>query len=270
VWYNGSLLVSGGGGGGTTSNVPLIASNIVANGASNNYLWDVVQGFSNTFIGTSAANGSNVFIGNQGAGRVNLQGNVWYNGSALSSGTNIGTGAASNNTVILGTLGQTTTTLNGGSLVLTNYGPTILTTSTIASGGPARVLGIPMVMTMALSTDTGTVYASTTPVTWLRNPMPWTLYGVRAHLYTPGTTATSVDIRFVPSATQIPTNSSAGTSLFSTLLTVAANKQSSCETGNTPMVLGTTTFADDTGFAFFVNPGSGAAGLKLSLYYYVY
>lgn len=261
LWSN---ITSLGGGGNTFS-----TSNLVTN-SPNAYLWNTMIPNSNTFIGTNTGVGSNVYIGSQGFGRVNLQGNVWYNGSPLSSSTTIGTGAVSNNTVTIGTSGQTTTTISGGSLVLTNYAPTITTTSTIASGGAARVTGLPMVMTLSLSTDTGTVYGSTTPVTWIRNPFPWTLYGVRAHLYTPGTSVTTIDIRSVASGTQIPTSSVAGTSIFSTLLTIAANKQSSCEAGNTAMALGTTQFADDTGFAFFVTPGTGAAGLKVSLYYYVY
>ena len=185
--------------------------------------------------------------------------------------TNIGTSATA--AITLGATLQNMTIQNN---QLTFTGISGLTpTTTIASGGPAKCLGLPMIAVYALSAETTAIATSTTPATWWRIPLPWKIIGVRASLYTAGSTATTIDIRTVASGTAMPTSVAGGTSIFTTALTIASTKQSSCESGNTAYALttaaSTTGIADDSGFAVFITgAGTGSAGLKLNLYYTIY
>ena len=84
----------------------------------------------------------------------------------------------------------------------------------------------------------------------------------------------TIDIRYVLSGTPIPTSVGGGTSIFTTALTIDATKPSSV-TSAASAVLTTTAstngLADDTGLAFFVTgAGTGAAGLKVIIYYITY
>jgi hypothetical protein len=58
-----------------------------------------------------------------------------------------------------------------------------------------------------------------------------------------------------------------GTTIFSTTLTIDANEKTST-TAATPAVLSTTTFADDDEITMDIDvAGTGAKGLKVTLYY---
>ena len=58
-----------------------------------------------------------------------------------------------------------------------------------------------------------------------------------------------------------------GVSIFSTLLSIDANEKTSV-TAATPAVLSTTTFADDDELTFDIDvAGTGAKGLKVTLYH---
>jgi hypothetical protein len=188
------------------------------------------------------------------------------------SNVNIATGVAGGvSNVIIGTNSNTTTTING-TLVYGNTTP-ILSNVVVASGGPARVLGVPLTSVVVLSGETNALVVSTTPAAWFRTPYPWRILGVRGSVYTPSTSGNiTVDIRQVASGTIIPTSNTVGTSIFTNVLTIDANRPSSILSTNVSAITTTIplSIADDTGLAFFITgAGTGAAGLKVVIYYAV-
>ena len=111
-------------------------------------------------------------------------------------------------------------------------------------------------MTIALSDETTSITTGTAKVTF-RVPYAITLYQIpRASLATASTSGNpAIDIN------------KNGASIFSTTLTIDANEKTSV-TAATPAVLSTTTFADDDEISMDVDTaGTGAKGLKVTLYY---
>jgi hypothetical protein len=138
--------------------------------------------------------------------------------------------------------------------------------------GSSKVLGMPQEMCIALTSETGAVAVSSAPAAHFRIPRAWRILGVRANLYNASTSGSvSIDIRSVATGVTIPTSISAGTSIFTTPLSIDSTRMSSV--GSTTGAVLTTAantagLSDDTGMGIFVTgAGTGAAGLKLILYY---
>lgn len=111
-------------------------------------------------------------------------------------------------------------------------------------------------MTIALSDETTTITTGTAKVTF-RVPYAITLYQLpRASLATASSSGNpAIDIN------------KNGASIFSTTLTIDANEKTSV-TAATSAVLSTTTFADDDEVTMDIDTaGTGAKGLKVTLYY---
>jgi hypothetical protein len=227
----------------------------------------------------TASGSATLNIGNMGPLSTNLRGNavsITGNTSLTLTGSqiNISTGATAANTLILGgTSGFTNHNIAGNSLTLTGISQNISSISALALGA-SRMLGLPQEMCIALTSELGAVTVSTTPAAHFRVPRPWRIrLGVRANLYTPSTTgAVTIDIRSVASAINNPTSASGGTSIFTTLLTIDATRNSSI--GSAAAAVLTTaannSLNDDSGLAIFCTAaGTGAAGLKIILYYSV-
>jgi hypothetical protein len=111
-------------------------------------------------------------------------------------------------------------------------------------------------LTVALSDETTSITTGTAKVTF-RAPHAMTLYQIpRASLATASTSG-------IP---EIDINKN-GTTIFGTRLTIDANEKTSV-TAATPAVLSTTTFADDDEISMDIDvAGTGAKGLKVTLYY---
>ena len=111
-------------------------------------------------------------------------------------------------------------------------------------------------MTIALSDETTAITTGTGKITF-RAPHAMTLNQLpRASLATASTSGNpAIDIN------------KNGVSIFSTTLTIDANEKTSV-TAATPAVLSTTTFADDDEISMDIDTaGTGAKGLKVTLYY---
>lgn len=164
-------------------------------------------------------------------------------------------------------------TFNIGQLTFNHLTTGFTPTAVIGSGGPAKCIGLPMVASYDLTSQTGAVTVSAAPVASFRLPLPWKILGVRATLYTPSTAgAVTINIVTVASGTTVAKLVGNGTSIFGTTLTIAASRQSSCEVGNTPYTLTSDPLdlADNSGVSIFVtSAGTGASGLKLIIYYSV-
>ncbi len=111
-------------------------------------------------------------------------------------------------------------------------------------------------LTVALSDETTSITTGTAKVTF-RAPHAMTLYQIpRASLATASTSG-------IP---EIDINKN-GTTIFGTRLTIDANEKTSV-TAATPAVLSTTTFSDDDEITMDIDvAGTGAKGLKVTLYY---
>ena len=111
-------------------------------------------------------------------------------------------------------------------------------------------------MTVALSDETTAITTGTGKITF-RAPHAMTLNQLpRASLSTASSSGNP--------AVNIKKN---GTTIFSTTLTIDANEKTSV-TAATPAVLSTTTFADDDEITMDIDTaGTGATGLKVTLYY---
>ena len=142
--------------------------------------------------------------------------------------------------------------------------------SSIATISNAPIRGLPQVAVFALSSETGAIAVSSTPATWFRIPYPWRIIGVRASLYTAGSTATTINIFSVAQGVAVPT-SATGTSIFSTALTIDATRTSSIGSATNAVLTtaaNTTGLADDSGLSVFItSAGTSATGLKLLIYY---
>ena len=162
------------------------------------------------------------------SGYTGSQGNIGYTGSAS---TIIGyTGSAS---TIIGYTGSQGNVGYTGSQGITDY-----------------------TMTVALSDEATAITTGTAKVTF-RAPFAMTLYQIpRASLSTASTSGNpAIDIN------------KNGVSIFSTTLTIDANEKTSV-TAATAAVLSTTSIADDDEITMDIDTaGTGAKGLKVTLYY---
>lgn len=129
-----------------------------------------------------------------------------------------------------------------------------LTNKTIS--GANNTISINESMTLAVSDESTAITTGTAKITF-RAPFAMTLYQLpRASLSTASTSG-------IP-AIDINKN---GASIFSTVLTIDANEKTSV-TAATAAVLSTTTFADDDEITVDIDTaGTGAKGLKVTLYY---
>jgi len=129
-----------------------------------------------------------------------------------------------------------------------------LTNKTIS--GANNTISINESMTLAVSDESTAITTGTAKITF-RAPFAMTLYQLpRASLSTASTSGIpTIDIN------------KNGTSIFSTVLTIDANEKTSV-TAATAAVLSTTTFADDDEITVDIDTaGTGAKGLKITLYY---
>lgn len=134
----------------------------------------------------------------------------------------------------------------------TNFFGSFLLNGTNVIFGPAAYGGV---YEFALSDETTAITTGAAKVSW-RAPFAMTLIDVRASLST-------------VSSSGIPTVNikEAGTTIFSTKLTIDANELTST-TAAVPYVFSDTTIADDALVTFDIDvAGTGAAGLKVKLYY---
>lgn len=121
----------------------------------------------------------------------------------------------------------------------------------------ATIVGLPTqaeFMTIAVGDETTAITTGTAKVTW-RMPFAFTLTAVRASLTTASSSGTlTVDIN------------EAGTSVLSTKLTIDANELTST-TAATAAVISDSAIADDALMTIDIDTaGTGAAGLKVTLY----
>lgn len=129
-----------------------------------------------------------------------------------------------------------------------------LTNKTIS--GANNTISVNESMTLAVSDESTAITTGTAKITF-RAPFAMTLYQLpRASLSTASTSGIpTIDIN------------KNGTSIFSTVLTIDANEKTSV-TAATAAVLSTTTFADDDEITVDIDTaGTGAKGLKVTLYY---
>lgn len=129
-----------------------------------------------------------------------------------------------------------------------------LTNKTIS--GANNTISVNESMTLAVSDESTAITTGTAKITF-RAPFAMTLYQLpRASLSTASTSGIpTIDIN------------KNGTSIFSTVLTIDANEKTSV-TAATAAVLSTTTFADDDEITVDIDTaGTGAKGLKITLYY---
>ena len=141
--------------------------------------------------------------------------------------------------------------LVGSAYVKANSGATFANAAFTTANSSANLS-----MTVALSDETTAITTGTAKVTF-RVPYAMTLYQLpRASLATASTSG-------IP---EVDINKN-GSTIFTTRLTIDANEKTSV-TAATPAVLSTTTFADDDEVTFDIDvAGTGAKGLKVTLYY---
>jgi hypothetical protein len=199
--------------------------------------------------------GNSAFIANASSGTLfstlftgtlttNAQPNITSIGTltTLTSGTH--TISANANITMSGSLSQ----VSGANLVSATY--------ISGDGSLLTNLKANSFMTVALSDEATAITTGVGKVTF-RAPFAMTLYQIpRASLSTASTSGNP--------AVNIKKNS---TTIFSTTLTIDANEKTSV-TAATPAVLSTTTFADDDEITMDIDAaGTGAKGLKVTLYY---
>jgi len=133
-----------------------------------------------------------------------------------------------------------------------------LVSATYLSGDGSSLTNLKanLFMTVALSDESTAITTGVGKVTF-RAPFAMTLYQIpRASLSTASTSG-------IP---EIDINKN-GTTIFSTRLTIDANEKTSV-TAATAAVMSTTTFADDDEISMDIDvAGTGAKGLKVTLYY---
>ena len=172
------------------------------------------------------------------------QPNITSTGTLISLTSGTHTISANANITMSGSLSQ----VSGANLVSATY--------ISGDGSLLTNLKANSFMTVALSDEATAITTGVGKVTF-RAPFAMTLYQIpRASLATASTSGNpTVDI------------DKNGVSIFSTLLSIDANEKTSV-TAATPAVLSTSTFADDDEITMDVSTaGTGAKGLKVTLYY---
>lgn len=175
--------------------------------------------------------------------------------SVSGGATNIKDGALFTNTV---SYGDEIFSKNGRSSTISgpdaNFGGTVSSTNFVGNGG--GLTNLPNTyFEFALGDETTAITTGTAKVTW-RAPFLFHINSVRSSLTT-------------VSSSGLPTVNikDSGTTIFSTKLTIDANELTST-TAATPAVLSDTEIADDAQVTFDIDvAGTGAAGLKVKLYY---
>ena len=203
---------------------------------------------------TAGTSGTGFFIGNgsylSGLAGANVTGTV---SSATTAGT-VTTNAQPNITST-GTLASLTVT---GNITSGNANLGNLVTSSYFTGDGSLLTGLKpnLFMTVALSDETTAITTGVGKITF-RAPFDMTLYQIpRASLSTASSSGNpAIDIN------------KNGTTIFSTTLTIDSGEKTST-TAATAAVLSTTTFADDDEITMDIDTaGTGATGLKVTLYY---
>ncbi len=203
---------------------------------------------------TAGTSGTGFFIGNgsylSGLAGANVTGTV---SSATTAGT-VTTNAQPNITST-GTLASLTVT---GNITSGNANLGNLVTSSYFTGDGSLLTGLKpnLFMTVALSDETTAITTGVGKITF-RAPFAMTLYQIpRASLSTASSSGNpAIDIN------------KNGTTIFSTTLTIDSGEKTST-TAATAAVLSTTTFADDDEITMDIDTaGTGATGLKVTLYY---
>jgi len=203
---------------------------------------------------TAGTSGTGFFIGNgsylSGLAGANVTGTV---SSATTAGT-VTTNAQPNITST-GTLASLTVT---GNITSGNANLGNLVTSSYFTGDGSLLTGLKpnLFMTVALSDETTAITTGVGKITF-RAPFDMTLYQIpRAPLSTASSSGNpAIDIN------------KNGTTIFSTTLTIDSGEKTST-TAATAAVLSTTTFADDDEITMDIDTaGTGATGLKVTLYY---
>ena len=167
-------------------------------------------------------------------GNVNVAGNVNANNGMF---TNIVNVASHTGSIVSVTGNVTANNFNGNGSFLSNTKPQLFMITAVSDESTPITTGVAKVI--------------------FRAPYAMTLYQIpRASLSVASTSGNpTVDIN------------KNGTSIFSTLLTIDANETTSV-TAATPAVLSTTTLADDDQISIDIDvAGTGATGLKVTLYY---
>lgn len=186
-------------------------------------------------------------------GAVNLRSTLAVNGAVTIVNT-----MAVGNTTLTGTLSVSGNVATGN--VVTTGNNTTTGTLTVANGivlsTNAVALGIEESLTLALSDESTVITTGTAKITF-RAPFAWTLTKIpRASLATASSSGLpTVDINV------------GGVSILSTKLTIDANEKTST-TAATAAVLSSTSITDDAEITMDVDvAGTGAKGLKVTLYY---
>lgn len=233
-----------------TANAAFITANSAASFANVPY---ISSGTSNVSILTS---GGNIYMNVGGVNMANIS-TTWANVTGNISAT---LGVYSNvvNTISVYATsniitGNIRTTGSAGNISGANY---VTSNFFVGEGSALTNLKPNTHMTIALSDETTSITTGVAKITF-RAPFAMTLTQIpRASLSVVSSSGNpTVDI------------DKNGVSIFSTLLSIDANEKTSV-TAATPAVLSTTTFADDDEITMDVTTaGTGAKGLKVTLYY---
>jgi len=246
---------AGGGGGSDTwaraqANAAFITANSASTYANTPY---ISSGTSNVSMTTS---GGNIYMNVGGVNMVNIS-TTWANVTGNIAATQGVYSAVVNTTSIYATSNIITanirTTGSAGNISGANY---ITSNYFIGDGSALTALKPNTHMTIALSDETTSITTGVSKITF-RAPFAMTLTQI------PRASLSIVSSSGNP-AIDINKN---GVSIFSTTLTIDANEKTSV-TAATAAVMSTTTFADDDEISMDVDTaGTGAKGLKVTLYY---
>ncbi len=221
------------------------ANYFIGNGSTLTYITGAnVDGNVTSAVQSHFANIANSVDGSNVSGQV---------GNALIAGT-VYTNAQPNITSV-GTLTSLDVT---GNITSGNANLGNLVTSSYFTGDGSLLTGLKpnLFMTVALSDETTAITTGVGKITF-RAPFDMTLYQIpRASLSTASSSGNpAIDIN------------KNGTTIFSTTLTIDSGEKTST-TAATAAVLSTTTFADDDEITMDIDTaGTGATGLKVTLYY---
>jgi hypothetical protein len=202
-------------------------------------------------------------------GIVSASGNVVSGGNILTPGAMSSTGNAIHGNILTGGLVSATANVTANNGMFTNIvnvanhtGTTVSVTGNVTANnfnGNGSFLSNtkPQLFMITAVSDESTPITTGVAKVIFRAPYAMTLYQIpRASLSVASTSGNpTVDIN------------KNGNSIFSTLLTIDANETTSV-TAATPAVLSTTTLADDDQISIDIDvAGTGATGLKVTLYY---
>ena len=254
LYANGAFAAANAGSSDSWARAQANAAFITANSASTyaNVPY-ISSGTSNVSMTTS---GGNIYMNVGGVNIVNVS-TTWANVTGNIAATQGVYSAVVNTTSIYATSNIITanirTTGSAGNISGANY---VTSNFFIGEGSALTNLKPNTHMTIALSDETTSITTGTAKITF-RAPFAMTLTQI------PRASLTVVSSSGIP---EVDINKN-GVSIFSTRLTIDANEKTST-TAATAAVLSTTTFADDDEITMDVDvAGTGAKGLKVTLYY---